>query len=436
MLRTVFLVSVIAITTFTISTAQDSSAYIYGLQTNNKLKMLFYNMGVFYQVPHDIVLDPLTGLHHKIFTYPPESGGSYLAGHITIGGIVNSDTLSTRFGSFELTTDPSTFGYFGYQTKDNRQSYYSHEARSELDLVCQYLDTVIKTPFSSRFPFYPENKHTPLNIKIRQRSMAWSSPPVDDFILVSYELENIGKQTIEQVFVGLGGNHSSNFNPSDSNPGCYVGHLKDWPSIDGCNYRDTVGISYIIDTDGRFSNGEWSDITPKAGVGMRLLEAPSDAKRRNYNWWTPAQLHFGSMALELPWGPRQFAQPGERFRDFGHGLGFPYYDNNYYYLMSKREFDYDQMFAAVDHTAEGFLPPHGGAVSFATNSNARNNAEFVYSFGSFDLPPGARAEFTIAIVAGDSIHVNPDDYKNLFDPANPTPYYNSLDFSQLANNAR
>ncbi|MDZ4723836.1 MAG: hypothetical protein SGI97_08030, partial [candidate division Zixibacteria bacterium] len=394
--------------------------------------MLFTNVGEFYQNPGDTITDPLTGLTYRLLAYPPEGDGAYLSGHLTIGGIVKGDTLCTRFGALELTTDPSARGLFSYQTIDTRQTYYASEARSELDLVCQYVDTVIRTPYPFTVGGYPENKHTPLGVKILQRSMSWSGSAVDDFILVTYELENVSTQTIKQIYVGIDVGPPIVFNPMDSNANFYAGHLKDWQSPDGCGYRDTVGVSYLIDTDGRFGDREWSERTPRAAVGIRLLEAPSEAKRRNFNWWTGGPIFVDGQPADLPWGPRRIPQPGEPFRDFGRGLGFPYYDNNYYYLLSHREFDYDQMFAAVDQTSEGFLPPHEKAIEFATHSYA----DFVYSFGGFDVPPGATAEFTIAIVGGDSIHVDSNAYANYFNPENPTAFYNSLDFSLLANNAR
>jgi hypothetical protein len=56
-----------------------------------------------------------------------------------------------------------------------------------------------------------------------------------------------------------------------------------------------------------------------------------------------------------------------------------------------------------------------------------------YSFGPFDIPVNEHISFTIAVVGGDNVHNDPTFE---LDPTNPQPYYDQLDFSELATNAR
>ena len=58
------------------------------------------------------------------------------------------------------------------------------------------------------------------------------------------------------------------------------------------------------------------------------------------------------------------------------------------------------------------------------------------SFGPFDIDPGQRLPVSFAWVGGDKFHRHPGDFQTLFKPYSPGDFYESLDFSQLATNAR
>ena len=102
--------------------------------------------------------------------------------------------------------------------------------------------------------------------------------------------------------------------------------------------------------------------------------------------------------------------------------------------MSHHEVDYDQLFAAVDHSADGWLPPFpfsGEAQDIADGTDTK----YLRSFGPIDLSPGEVIPFYIAYVAGADFHVNCEDFNNLFDPSNPQAYYDQLNFDNLVANA-
>ncbi|MBK7091291.1 MAG: hypothetical protein IPH59_06160 [bacterium] len=52
------------------------------------------------------------------------------------------------------------------------------------------------------------------------------------------------------------------------------------------------------------------------------------------------------------------------------------------------------------------------------------------SIGGGDLAPGDSVQFCIAVVLGADLHTGTDNW-DLFDPYDPEPFYNTLDFSDL-----
>ncbi|UCD93418.1 MAG: hypothetical protein JSU69_06495, partial [Candidatus Zixiibacteriota bacterium] len=119
------------------------------------------------------------------------------------------------------------------------------------------------------------------------------------------------------------------------------------------------------------------------------------------------------------------------FRSFDGCLGTPQGDKNKYYIMRHEEFDYDQLLSALDHTAEGWLPPPPGVGDIANGFDTR----YLLSFGPFDISPGEILPITFAYVAGEYFHSDCDAFQRLFDPYDPYPYYEQLSFEDLGLNA-
>lgn len=121
------------------------------------------------------------------------------------------------------------------------------------------------------------------------------------------------------------------------------------------------------------------------------------------------------------------------YRDFGTGsTGLPVGDRNFYYVMSSGEIDYDQAFTGTVGPFDPIwmYPPPGLADNIADGMPV----EHVLSFGPFDLEPGASLPIVFAYVAGEDFHTDPYNINNL--PDDPRRYYQNLDFSDLAKNAR
>ncbi|RME30942.1 MAG: hypothetical protein D6800_01295, partial [Candidatus Zixiibacteriota bacterium] len=142
----------------------------------------------------------------------------------------------------------------------------------------------------------------------------------------------------------------------------------------------------------------------------------------NYNWWVSPEV----------FGPTKRSYLGSSTRDDV----FPFIthfalDHDAYYYMANGEVDYDQMMTAVDHFSEGYHHPPPKAGVIATGSRPY----FLLSAGPFTLAPHDIKTFSLAVVGGEKVHQDPRAHSR-FDARRPERFYNTLDFSHLAANAR
>jgi hypothetical protein len=93
--------------------------------------------------------------------------------------------------------------------------------------------------------------------------------------------------------------------------------------------------------------------------------------------------------------------------------------------------DYEQLWAAVDMSGDGWLPPN---ILIGSDIANGYDTRFLHSFGAVDLAPGDSVEFALAVVLGDNFHQDPNAFSSLFDPANPQAFHDALDFSDLSQN--
>jgi hypothetical protein len=364
-------------------------------------------------------IDPVTGDTVYGCVYPRGSYVGYSSVSLCIGAVVGKDTLVSN--PWEIAPENGS-GEFAVLSSDPRSTYYSINGRSQLDLICEYYDNY-QVPF--QIGGWDVRKHIPLGLTITQRSMAWGGGSIDDFVMIEFNIANTGGKRLKQIYVGLDQFTwaKSVFIDGDDDQDNLAGFLQSHESADGCGFIDTLNVAYVMDNDGDPVSGEYTLQSPRAAVGVMVLGGLSDTTRLNYNWW------IGTNSLRESFGPRRKATPGDPFRSIGPELGQPYKDVNFYYVMSHPEIDYDQIFTAVDHQSEGWLPPpaNGGLIASGSWGQA------LLSFGPFELSPRESFTFTIAVVGGDNVHKYPDFP---LDPQFPQPYYDQLDFSELATNAR
>jgi len=365
-------------------------------------------------------MDPITGDAIYGCVYPRESGHRFMDGHLVAGAIAGKDTVSSFF-SFS----PDNFFYNGSRwkvsTRDMSKPYYSPEARSMLDLECRFYDTAVwLNPWPTAI--WDFNHFYPLEVVVKQRSMAWSGNLIDDFILIEYEITNVGREPLKNFYAGFWCKENvSELFPFTFNEDDLTGFLKTWPFVDQCDSLHPLNLAYLMDDDGDPANGSFNFHSRRGAVGVMLLGSTSDALVIGYNWicWTPD--------YSQDWGPRWRPTEDEPWRSFNPFYAWPGGDRNLYYLMSHPHIAYDQMFAAADHS--GWMPPGALAAEFASGWPSF----MYYSFGPFEIPVRDRVSFTIAVVGGDNVHNDPYAH---FNPHFPQEYYDQLDFSELAQNAR
>ncbi len=384
---------------------------------------------------------PYAGFLAPSFEFPAGSGINYLFwGALWFGAIVGEDTLvstgtvdEARITELYPTADASA----AIIELSNRRSspFYSDDAVSEQDYIAVYTDTLTNPTFVPADPFL-HRPHKPLGIQITQKSYSWAYDYAQDFILIDFVIHNIGNNIIEKSYMGLfidadcwHENYSGDGSGDD-----YSGYLHTVPSPYG-GLRDTVNIAWTADNDGDPSAGAFDLMSPVGIAGTRVVRGPAVSGGGcgpapldySFNWWTR------STDARFDWGPSLQTN----VRNFGTGgSGTPSGDLNKYYIMSNGEFDYDQLFSAVDFS-DSTLWKAPKQLGLATSIADGTDTRYLFSFGPLpDLDPGDSTYITMAYVAGDGFHVNADDFERFFEPQRPDIFYSKLDFSDFAKNAQ
>jgi hypothetical protein len=369
--------------------------------------------------------------------YPVNSNLEYLfAGSIWIGAVVGLDTLVSVGGDGwfqmkELYPDEGTAGAIIARSNLASRTDYDPKAISEQDFVCTFSDTFTDAGLTGTDPI-DNRAHIPLNVSVQQNSYAWSYDYAEDIILFDYKITNIGRFPIRDIYLALYVDadvyHISNAASGFSDDICGFRRTVKMPP-NSCFSEDTVNLAWISDNDGDpTQDGNWSFTSPIAVTATRVVRSPNKDLKTTFNWW----ISNGNPSLDF--GPRMAGTDSAPFRPFGPHLGTPTGDRNKYYVMSHPEFDYDQLFTAISHTGEGFLPPPrpAQAVDFADGYDTR----YLLSFGPFNVEPGDTLPITTAYLAGDRFHTSPTNFQRLFDAYQPNVFYESLSFEDLGTNAR
>lgn len=376
------------------------------------------------------VVDPVTGEQVPSCIFPANSSLNHLyVAAIWIGAVVGRDTLvSTGADDGFLVHEywPGTDDIIQHRSIISSDPFYHPEAISEQDLIATFYDTLTDVGYTAQDNI-DNRPHRPLEIKVVETSLQWSYEYAGDFVLFDYAITNIGRQQLKDVYMGIyvcGDMHHLSKQGLEAYGDDLCGFKQEVPAE--CGFADTINLAYVLDNDGDPVGEEWDlSESVRSVAGVRLIRTPSDSLEYSFNWW--------SAAPGPDFGPRKADTPERPFRDMNGFLGAPRGDRNKYYVMSNGEFDYDQMYVAVDHTADGWLPPPEGAVAFAQGADPK----YLLSFGPFQIFPGETLPITFAYIAGEDLHGSATDFKNLLasNPFRPDNFYNSLDFSDFGRNA-
>jgi hypothetical protein len=367
--------------------------------------------------------------------FPAGTQQMYLyIGALRVGAIVGQDTLvSAGYGLKD--TGPRTFSEglemlpcsepeCGIVKKSNIRldPNYDENTVSDLDMIAEYTDTLTYKDLRWQYLFW----HTPLNLKVTQKSYSWGVDFAQDFILIDYDIQNIGETNLEDVFVGvLIRPRAQHLSRLTEGTGLYCGFRETYPSRIGRGYLDTIEIAWSADNDGDPGEGGHYDYRSVTGVtGLRVMQTPVKDLEVSFNWYT------GWRDPSFTWGP--MLESNKRIFATG-GMGHPINDADKYYMMANRERDYDQIYAREWFGDEGWLPPIPGIGPLLTLGW---HTDYVMSTGPFDLPAGESVPFTIGYIGGEGFHRSPDDYRNYMEhDYMPDEFYRRLDFGDLAENA-
>jgi hypothetical protein len=249
-------------------------------------------------------------------------------------------------------------------------------------------------------------------------------------VLLDFLIRNIGLSEIRKAYIGLYVDADvMHFTNNGGFADDICGFRVAYPSPAGCDdfpLEDTILTAWIADGDGDpdASSGTrvFTERSATAVTATRVVRSPNPDLETSFNWW----VSHGTASQD--WGPvRQ-----DNNRDLGTGgLGTPAGDANKYFFMKNGEFDYDQLWSAVDFSGDGWLPPSGLANDLADGYDTR----YLLSFGPFDIQPNDSLPFTVGYIAGDRFHVDPEAFNRFFDGQAPQNFYEKLSFEDLATNA-
>ncbi|SYZ72836.1 conserved hypothetical protein [Candidatus Zixiibacteriota bacterium] len=403
-----------------------------GVHNKGKIGLTVSNQGHFGTGFFGGATNPLDGGIAPSCIYPYPGRSNYLfAGAFWIGAVVGIDTLVSVgadgwHGTKELWPLPCNLGGgMVYRSISRNDSL----AVSEQDWIAVYTDTVTDAAHVAADPL-DGRPHIPLGIQVTQRTYGWSYAYAEDFVLFDYSIKNIGQKDLKKVYMGI-------YVDGDVSVGVGgEGYLDDIsgfkqaiPSPLGCGFIDTINIAWLADNDGLQAIGDPCPYDPGNSVtgimGTRVVRTPSDSLKYSFNWW------ISNSEPSADFGPRRIGTADDPFRSFGGNLGTPEGDKNKYYIMRHEEFDYDELFTAVDHSADGWLPPPRDASDFADGFDTR----YLLSFGPFDIRPGEVLPLSFAQVCGENFHTDCNAFKNLFNAAAPDAFYNQLNFQDFGLNA-
>ncbi len=305
------------------------------------------------------------------------------------------------------------------------------DAISEQDYIAIYYDTstssfVVPDPNDQR-------PHIPLGIEIEQRSYAWSYEYAEDFVLLDFDITNIGQNNINKVWIGM-------YIDADvyhkSIPG-QVGAQDDICGFDSV-YVSLVGdttyirTAWIADNDGDPSLGAFDHRSPRGLSGVRVVRAPSgEDVEFGFNWW------ISNINPTYDWGPQWQSNYQGPFP--GGGDGTPGGDKAKYRVMSNHEFDYDQIWCNLTRWEnEGWRPRSPQAAELADGYDTR----YLFSFGEFEsILPGDVLKLTTGYICGEDLHADPRNFLTYLDTHEGDEnsirnYYNNLNFTDFATNSQ
>ena len=270
------------------ATQADSTKYAIGFTGMNRVGLTVSNYGFF---GNNFVS------RAPSFEFPVGTGYEHMArGGLWVGAIALSDT--GRFTGVSAAVVDNSQGSGGAsetefspagdqitrRSRITNSRFYSPDAISDEDLLCVYRDTPAKAASG-----YQTERHTPLQIEVRQRVLSFGLQAADAFVAVQFTIVNHGPP-LQDAWIGLYAqlvsgpkNAYSTWPPSaTSGPGSW--YYRTYADYDGARrlYRERYCASLP-----QPAGCDVPYCPPWAGV--KLLGArpgPVESKTVSFNWWS------------------------------------------------------------------------------------------------------------------------------------------------------
>ena len=225
--------------------------------------------------------------------YPAGSGVEHVfESGIWFGGLINGSNVAVSTAAVDAPQGYSTgaagfemYPEVGARLKEisslRNSPYFSPTAVSHQDFVAVFSDKNVQVPGTNT----QIGAHTdPLYIQVTARTYNWNYSFSDFFVIVDYEIENVGANTIDSAYFGLWANtvvRNINVTPAGSGGAAFY-------NKGGNGYLDSLQMSYCYDHSGDvgFTNSY---------VGQKFLGAEdkngfqhpnsSDRFKAHYNAW-------------------------------------------------------------------------------------------------------------------------------------------------------
>lgn len=195
------------------------------------------------------------GSNNPSCEYPAGSGIEHLfEGGFWFGGLLNGNTIAVSTSAYDASTGYST-GRSGFEftpisstsltQKSNitNSPFFSRGATSHQDFFYQITDTNIVIPGTN---IVIANHQNPMGVKVSVETFNWNYSFSDFFVIVNFQIENVGNNTIDSAYFGLWNNtvvRNINVTPAGSGGAAFY-------NKGGNGFLDTLLLAYCFDADG------------------------------------------------------------------------------------------------------------------------------------------------------------------------------------------
>lgn len=187
--------------------------------------------------------------------YPAGSGVEHVfESGIWFGGLINGSTVAVSTASVDAPQGYST-GSSGFEfypepgdvlreiSSLRNSPFYSPSAISHQDFIATYSDRNVQVPGTQT---QIAGHLDPLNVEVTSRSYNWNYSFSDFFVILDFEIENTGNNTIDSAYFGLWANtvvRNINITPAGSGGAAFY-------NKGGNGYFDSLQMAYCYDNSG------------------------------------------------------------------------------------------------------------------------------------------------------------------------------------------